>query len=126
MNTKYETEKKDNEISLLNKDKDIQEEKMRKQKIIRNSFIGGFIIVLLFATSFLIQRNEIKKGKKLSDELLLNILPEEVLEKTVVLTLFQTDAAGQTNKNASFKPKNVYTVVSIVSGEENTAYLSLD
>jgi len=74
MNAKYETEKKDNEIGLLNKDRE-------KQKIIRNGFIGGFIVMLLFAGVFFWQRNHIKKGKKRSDELLLNILPEETAEE---------------------------------------------
>ena len=81
MNTKYETEKKDNEISLLNKDKDLREEKMRKEKIIRYSFMGGFAVVLLFAGIFFSQRNKIKKGKQRSDELLLNILPAETAEE---------------------------------------------
>jgi adenylate cyclase len=74
MNTKYETEKKDNQINLLNKDGE-------KQKIIRNGFMGGFAIVLLFAGIFFTQRNKIKKGKQRSDELLLNILPEETAEE---------------------------------------------
>ncbi|MDO8566420.1 MAG: ABC transporter permease [Candidatus Moranbacteria bacterium] len=55
-----------------------------------------------------------------------NVPPEEMLGKTVSLTLFQTDASGQTNKNASFEPKNTYTIVGIIPGEENIAYLSLD
>jgi adenylate cyclase len=74
MNAKYETEKKDNEISQLNKEKDVQE-------IIRNGFMGGFAIVLLFAGTFFWQRNKITKGKKRSDELLLNILPAETAEE---------------------------------------------
>lgn len=74
MNAKYETEKKDNQISLLNKDSE-------KQKIIRNGFIGGFVIVLLCAGIFFSQRNKIKKGKERSDELLLNILPGETAEE---------------------------------------------
>jgi class 3 adenylate cyclase len=74
MNAKYETEKKDNEISQLNKDRDVQE-------IIRNSFMGGFAVVLLFAGIFFSQRNKIRKGKRRSDELLLNILPEETAEE---------------------------------------------
>ena len=81
MNAKYETEKKDNQINLLNKDSQIREEKLRKQKFVRNSFMGGFTIVLLFAGVFFIQRNKIKKGKQRSDELLLNILPEEVADE---------------------------------------------
>lgn len=55
-----------------------------------------------------------------------NIPPEKMLGKTVTLTIFQTGASGQTDKDASFKPKGVYTVVGVVPGEENTIYLSLD
>jgi class 3 adenylate cyclase/Tfp pilus assembly protein PilF len=49
-----------------------------KQKLIRNGFVSGFVIVLLFAAVFFIQRNKISKEKNRSDELLLNILPSEV------------------------------------------------
>ena len=54
---------------------------LRKQKLVRNGFIGGFAAMVLFAGIFFAQRNKIKKGKKRSDELLLNILPEEVAEE---------------------------------------------
>jgi class 3 adenylate cyclase len=81
MNTRYETEKKDNEINLLNKDKEIQGQKMYQQKIVRNGFIGGFVVMLLFAGIFFRQRNRISKEKKRSEELLLNILPEEVADE---------------------------------------------
>jgi len=74
MNTRYETEKKDHQISQLNRDKNTQ-------KIIRNGFMGGFAVVLFFAGLVFTQRNKIKKGKKRSDELLLNILPSEVAEE---------------------------------------------
>jgi class 3 adenylate cyclase len=67
----YETEQKD-----LAAYKEIQ-----KQKLVRNGFVGGFAVVLLFAGVFFTQRNKIKKGKKRSDELLLNILPGEVAEE---------------------------------------------
>jgi adenylate cyclase len=81
MSTKYETEKKDNQISLLEKDKDLQDVKMRKEKIIRYAITGGFAVVLLFAGVFFRQRNKIKKEKQRSDELLLNILPSETAEE---------------------------------------------
>jgi len=77
----FDIEKKESQISLLNKDKEIQQQQIRRQKIVRNGFIGGFTIVLLFATLFLMQRNKIKNEKKRSDELLLNILPEETAEE---------------------------------------------
>jgi class 3 adenylate cyclase len=48
---------------------------------VRNGFMGGFAIVLLFAVVFLSQRNRISKEKKRSEELLLNILPEETAEE---------------------------------------------
>jgi adenylate cyclase len=54
---------------------------LQKQKIMRNAFVGGFTIVFLFAGIFFSQRNKIARGKKRSDELLLNILPDEVAEE---------------------------------------------
>jgi class 3 adenylate cyclase len=77
----YEMDKKEAEISLLQKDKELQQAELKRQRIIRNGFIGGFAAVLLFASVVLIQRNKIRKGKQLSDKLLLNILPAEVAEE---------------------------------------------
>lgn len=77
----YDLEKKQSEISLLNKDKELQSKEIQRQKIVRNSFIGGFIVMVLFAAVFFAQRNRIHKAKKRSDELLLNILPEETAEE---------------------------------------------
>lgn len=77
----FDLEKKESQISLLNKDKEIQQQEIKRQKLVRNGFIGGFAIVLLFAGVFLKQRNRITKEKKRSEELLLNILPEETAEE---------------------------------------------
>ena len=60
---------------------DLQKQEIRTQKIVRNGFVGGFAIVLLFAGVFFLQRNRISKEKKRSDELLLNILPSETAEE---------------------------------------------
>lgn len=77
----FDLEKKESQINLLNKDKEIQQQEIRRQKLVRNGFIGGFGIVLLFAAVFLAQRNRIAKEKKRSDELMLNILPAETAEE---------------------------------------------
>lgn len=77
----FDLEKKESQINLLTKDKVIQEQTIRRQKMIRNSFIGGFLVVGIFAFIFFGQRNRISKEKKRSDELLLNILPEETAEE---------------------------------------------
>ena len=66
----------------------IAQKELQRQKFMRNGFVGGFTVVLLFAGVFLRQRNKIGKEKqksdaekKRSDELLLNILPGEVAEE---------------------------------------------
>ncbi|MFT7613761.1 MAG: adenylate cyclase [Parvicellaceae bacterium] len=78
----YEYDKKETAAKLEQEKKDaIAVEELRRNELIRNGFIGGFGIMLLFAIVFLRQRNKIKKGKKQSDGLLLNILPAEVAEE---------------------------------------------
>jgi adenylate cyclase len=77
----FDLEKKEGEISLLNKDKQIQQQEIRRQKIVKMGFIGGFLAVLLFASVFFRQRNKIGKEKQRSEKLLLNILPEETAEE---------------------------------------------
>lgn len=77
----FEIEKKEGQISLLTKDQELQAKEISRQKLMRNGFIGGFAVVLLFAFVFLSQRNKIASEKKRSDELLLNILPEETAEE---------------------------------------------
>ncbi|MBL0340081.1 MAG: tetratricopeptide repeat protein [Bacteroidetes bacterium] len=96
----------------------IANEELKKQKLVRNGFVGGFTIVLLFAGIFLKQRNKIKKGKKLSDGLLLNILPEEVAEELKQkgsadarqfdeVTVMFTDFKGFTQISEKLTPKEL-------------------
>lgn len=52
---------------------------------------------------------------------------EAMLGQSVVLTLFPRNPADQTESQPlPFMPKETYTIVGIVSGEENALYLSLD
>ena len=71
----YEFDKKETQSKA---EQEVTKKELQRQKLLRNSFIVGFAIVLLFAILFLSQRNRINKEKKRSDELLLNILPDEV------------------------------------------------
>lgn len=71
----YEFDKKESQSKA---EQEMTKKELQRQKILRNSLIAGFSVVLLFAVLFLNQRNKIRKEKKRSDELLLNILPDEV------------------------------------------------
>ena len=42
----FEIEKKQGKIDLLTKDQKIQEQELKRQKLVRNGFIGGFAVVL--------------------------------------------------------------------------------
>lgn len=74
MSTKYETEKKDNEI-------EIKTQKLKRQEIMRNGLIGGIAVGLVFFIIVFTQKKRLTKEKTRSDELLLNILPAEVAEE---------------------------------------------
>jgi class 3 adenylate cyclase len=77
----FEMDKKQGEIELLTKDKELQESNLRRQKIIRNITITGLSMVMLFLFVVLSQKKRITREKKRSEELLLNILPEETAEE---------------------------------------------
>ena len=70
MQTKYETEKKEQQITLLNKDKELQDAQLNRQKIIIWSVAGGLFIVLILSIFIFRERRK-------SERLLLNILPAE-------------------------------------------------
>lgn len=93
-------------------------QEIKREKIVRNTFIGGFTIVLLFAGVFFLQRNKIGKEKVRSEELLLNILPEEVAEELKDkghsdaqlidhVTVLFTDFKGFTSLSEQVTPKEL-------------------
>ncbi len=81
--TLFETEKRDKEIQILNKDKEIQTAEIQKQKVVRNSFIFGFTVFVIFSGIVFMQKNKIKHEKLKSENLLLNILPRETAQELI-------------------------------------------
>ncbi|MCX6269809.1 MAG: tetratricopeptide repeat protein [Bacteroidetes bacterium] len=77
----FDLSKKQGQIDLLQKDKALQALNLQRQKVIRNVTIGGLAMVILFLFVVLRQKKKIAAEKKRSDELLLNILPEETAEE---------------------------------------------
>ncbi len=99
-------------------EKAVQAKEIQKQKVIRNGFVGGFALVALFAVVFFIQRNRISKEKARSEELLLNILPEEVAEELKAkgeaqavqidqVTVLFTDFKGFTSLSENLTPREL-------------------
>ncbi|HTB32901.1 MAG TPA: adenylate/guanylate cyclase domain-containing protein, partial [Bacteroidia bacterium] len=82
----YEFNKKQDSIKIAEdkKEADIKadtDKKEQRQRILRDVLLAGFFLTLLFAFVFFFQRRRISKEKKRSDELLLNILPEETADE---------------------------------------------
>ena len=84
----HDLEKKEGEIKLLTKDKDLQAISIKRQKFAKNAFMIG--LLLAFTIALLIYRNYLNKAKthkilnQQKDEiegLLLNILPKEVAKE---------------------------------------------
>lgn len=84
----FDIKKKEGEIVLLTKDKELQEVDLKRQRLAKNSFLVGLFLVLMIA--IIIYRNYLRKVKtnkildRQKDEiegLLLNILPSEVAKE---------------------------------------------
>ncbi len=78
---KYETEKKAKENATLRATNLEVELDRARVKRIRNLLWLGLAFAVTFGSVFFFQRNRISKEKARSEELLLNILPEEVAEE---------------------------------------------
>jgi class 3 adenylate cyclase len=106
-------------INEINEKKEqIAQKTLERQILVRNVFIGGFALLLIFSGVFFVQRNKIRKGKKLSDELLLNILPYSIAEELKSkgnaesklideVTVLFTDFKGFTELSDQFTPQEL-------------------
>ncbi len=114
----FELEKKESQITQLTTVNDLNEKVIQRQKIIRNLIIAGLIFILIFLYTALRQKRRIEKEKKRSEELLLNILPEEVAEELKAkgeadaklieeVTVLFTDFKGFTAMSEKLTPKEL-------------------
>ena len=110
------------EINLLTKEQALQEATLQKEKIVKNAFLGGFIVILIIAfVIFRNYRNKVKTNKLLDKQneeiegLLLNILPAEVAKELQhegyatpqnydSATVLFTDFIGFTNISSGLLP----------------------
>ncbi len=87
----FDLQKKEGQISLLTKDKALQDANLRREKLVRNAFAAGLGLVFLIALLIFRNYREKVKTNKILDQqkdeienLLLNILPAEVAKELQV------------------------------------------
>jgi len=111
---------KKTELAKVEQDKKdaVAQAEIRRKELQRNAFIGGFALMLLLAIAFFTQRNRINKEQKRSEELLLNILPQEVANQlksngkadaTLIemVTVMFTDFQGFTQLSEAMSPNEL-------------------
>ncbi len=115
----YDYDKKEALMMAEQEKKDaVAAEELRRKNVQRNAFIGGFGLMVLLAGVFFVQRNRIKMEKQRSEELLLNILPEEVAEELKatgsaeavhidLVTVLFTDFKGFTAMSEVLSPRDL-------------------
>ncbi|MCC5915940.1 MAG: tetratricopeptide repeat protein [Cryomorphaceae bacterium] len=115
----YDFDKKEAATQAEQEKKDaIATQELKRQKLVRNAFVGGFAIVFLFALVVFKQRNKISEEKARSEELLLNILPEETAKELKEkgsadaqlideVTVLFTDFKGFTAMSENMSPKDL-------------------
>jgi adenylate cyclase len=88
--TIYETEKKEAEIVILEKDKRLREETLKRQRSQIVNFAFGGLLLALLATGLIYYNRKIRSAKNQiayekgrSENLLLNILPKEVAAELI-------------------------------------------
>ncbi len=68
MQTKYETEKKEQEIALLNNQKALQASQIQRQRLMIAAAVGGFILILAFALLLLRMFQQKKRANRILEE----------------------------------------------------------
>lgn len=81
LENKYNVAQKEKQILILNKDKQLQQKEIQRQRVLQYATLIIAAIFLLFGSLFLFQRIRIAKEKRKSDSLLLNILPKQTAEE---------------------------------------------
>jgi len=100
MKAKYESETKEKAIALLTKDKEIQNIAIKKQTLLKNSFIGGFgLVIVLF---FFIYKN-FRTRQKLKLETIRNNIAAD-LHDDIGSTLNSISLFSEVAKQEAGKP----------------------
>jgi serine phosphatase RsbU (regulator of sigma subunit) len=124
LQTKYDTDKKEKEIALLNKDKELQNTQIAQQKTINYSIIIGLLVVCVFSILLFnrlkltrkqkalieLQKKEVEVKSEIIEEKQKEILDSIHYAKRIQNTLLSHGDALNENINSNFiffKPKDI-------------------
>src|SRR4030095_13728204 len=100
MKIQYETEKKEREITVLTKDKQIQDTEIKKQTLLKNSLIGGLVLVIVL---FFFIYNNYRTRQKLKLENIRNNIAAD-LHDDIGSTLNSISLFSEVAKQQAGKP----------------------
>lgn len=118
LQTRYEVQKKENEIALLSKDKELNLVKSNKQKIFRNSVITGTILLLIIAVLvFNRYRSHQKNNRQKQLIRISSDLHDEIGSTLSSISMYSSYAGQQLSENKTNEAKNVLDEIAATSQE---------
>ncbi|OFX46949.1 MAG: hypothetical protein A2046_12755 [Bacteroidetes bacterium GWA2_30_7] len=100
LQTQFESEQKEKEISLLKNEKKLQDLELRRQKIILYFFIAGFIFIVLISFLFLREYRNKRKANRLLSAQTSKILDQSVKLELANLKLEKLSIVAKETSNA--------------------------
>ena len=118
LQTRYEVQKKENEIALLNKNKELNEERSNKQKFFRNSVIAGSILLLIIAILVFNRYRSYQKNNRQKQLIRISSdLHDEIGSTLSSISMFSSYAGQQLSENKTNEARNVLDEISSSSRE---------
>ena len=118
LQTRYEVQKKENEIALLNKNKELNEAKSNKQKIFRNSLIAGSILLMIIAILVFNRYRSYQKNNRQKQLIRISSdLHDEIGSTLSSISMFSSYAGQQLSENKTSEARNVLDEISSSSQE---------
>lgn len=77
----FDINKKENELNILEIEKQLKSKEIQRSKAVRNAFLIGVLFAFIAIIVFVSQKNRLSSEKTRSDNLLLNILPKYVVDE---------------------------------------------
>lgn len=114
MSAKYETEKNEKEIEILNKEKVISTEQNKRKNIIAYSLIAGLLLVLIFSLFLFNRFNVTRKQKHIIEEKQKEITDSITYAKRLQIAILPPESYWKSHLSQSFV---LYQPKDIVSGD---------